>query len=425
MSSITSLAKRILRASFSLVLVFLLFTGVFIFLLFTGVFVSGPAAGSQENSQSRAEQFRRRSVEAENRGLAEPFKGITIDGKVIPGLFSVRPTGVSTGPVRVAAEAFLASLTAEQRARTAFPEGDPEWRKWMNQHFYVRQGIGFKEMTEAQRESAINLLRASLSAKGLQQSRDIMRLNQTLGELNNNNFEEYGELFYWITVMGAPSDSEPWGWQLDGHHLIINYFVLGDQVVMTPTFMGSEPVTANSGKYKGTMVLQDEQNKGLALINALDAGQRKKAIVEVSKTGNNNLSEAFKDNIVLNYAGIRGAEFTAGQKEQIFNLIGEYVRNLRDGHARVKMEEVRRHLNDTYFAWVGGTEPGSVFYYRIHSPVILIEFDHQSPIALRHLERGKPTREHIHTVVRTPNGNDYGKDLLRQHYERHPHPHRH
>jgi hypothetical protein len=99
---------------------------------------------------------------------------------------------------------------------------DPEWRKWMNQHFYVRQGVSFMEMTERQREAAFGLLRASLSAKGLKLSHDIMRLNYTLGELNNDNFEEYGEGRYWVTVMGAPSDNEQWGWQLDGHHLIIN-----------------------------------------------------------------------------------------------------------------------------------------------------------------------------------------------------------
>jgi len=33
----------------------------------------------------------------------------------------------------------------------------------------------------------------------------------------------------------------------------------------------------------------------------------------------------------------------------------------------------------------------------------------------------KPNRQHIHCVVRTPNGNDYGKDILRQHYQAHPH----
>ena len=295
----------------------------------------------------------------------------------------------------------------------------------MNQHFYVRQGVGFKEMSEAQREAAFGLLRASLSAKGLKQSRDIMRLNHTLGELNDDNFEEYGEWLYWITVMGEPSEKEPWGWQLDGHHLIINYFVLGDQVVMTPTFMGSEPVTAQSGKYKGTAVLQDEQNRGLALMGALDEARRRKAIIEVSKSGNRSVGEAFRDNVVLDYAGIRAAELTAGQKGQLLDLINEYVRNMRDGHARVKMDEVRRHLDETRFAWVGGTAPDSVFYYRVHSPVVLIEFDHQAPTAMRNLERGRPTREHIHTVVRTPNGNDYGKDLLRQHYRQHPHPHRH
>lgn len=381
-----------------------------------------PASVRRGTSDGRAEALRRRSNENEERGLAEPFRGVTTDGKVIPGLFPIRSTGVSTAPVRETAESFLAALTPEQREATMFPVEDPEWRKWMNQHFYVRQGVSFKEMTETQREAAFALLRASLSARGLKQSRDIMRLDHTLGELNNN-FEEYGEELYWITVMGVPSDTEPWGWQLDGHHLIINYFVLGDQVVMTPTFMGSEPVTAVSGKHKGVQVLQDEQNRGLAFVNALDQEQRKKAILKTFKTGNLNLAEAFKDNLVLDYAGISAVELTDKQKEQLLDLIETYVGNMRDGHAKVKMEEVRQSLDELWFAWIGDTTPGSVFYYRIHSPVVLIEFDHQAPAAMRSVERGEPTREHIHTVVRTPNGNDYGKDLLRQHYEQHPHRH--
>jgi hypothetical protein len=400
---------------------------IFCPLLIIGIVSYGVRSLSQQPQDGRADRFQRMSKDAENRGLAEPFKGVTTDGNIIPGLFSIRSTGVSTEPVRKAASGFLAALTEEQRARTMFQVDDPEWRKWMNQHFYIRQGVSFKEMAERQREAALGLLRASLSAKGLQLSRDIMRLNTTLGEMNNDNFEEYGEGLYWFTVMGTPSEKEPWGWQLDGHHLIINYFVLGDQVVMTPTFTGSEPVIARSGKYNGTAVLQDEQNKGLAMINALDEAQRKKAIIQVSKTGNNNVSEAFKDNIVLDYAGIRASEFSAKQKEQLFELIREYVRNMRDGHARVKMDEVRRHLDDTRFAWIGGIGQNDVFYYRIQSPVILIEFDHQLPVGLRRLasDPRKVDREHIHTVVRTPNGADYGKDLLRQHYKQHPHPHSH
>jgi hypothetical protein len=153
----------------------------------------------------RRDRFRAMSEQAEKKGLAEPFKGITTNGTVKPDLFAIKSTGVSTEPVRKAADAFLASLTGELRTRTKFALDDDEWRKWMNQHFYIRQGVSFKEMNANQREVATSLLRASLSATGLKLSQDIMKLNHTLGELNNNNFEEYGEWLYWITVMGEPS----------------------------------------------------------------------------------------------------------------------------------------------------------------------------------------------------------------------------
>jgi hypothetical protein len=222
--------------------------------------------------------------------------------------------------------------------------------------------------------------------------------------------------------MGAPSATEPWGWQLDGHHAIVNYFVLGDQVVMTPHFFGSEPVRAESGKYKDTVVMQDEQNRGLAFVNALDESRRKQAILSLAKESDNNLTEAWKDNVVLDYAGIRATGLSDAQRIQLLDLIALYVSNMDEGHAKVKMADVRAHLDRTYFAWIGTTDENSVFYYRIHSPVILIEFDHQRPVGIRHLiDPGRATRQHIHAVVRTPNGNDYGKDLLRQHYLQHPH----
>jgi hypothetical protein len=105
----------------------------------------------------------------------------------------------------------------------------------------------------------------------------------------------------------------------------------------------------------------------------------------------------------------------------LLELVGEYVGNMRDGHARVRMDEVRRHLDETRFGWIGGSDPNGVFYYRIQSPVILIEFDHQARVAPASARSNISTRDHIHTVVRTPNGNDYGKDLLRQHHARHRH----
>jgi hypothetical protein len=350
--------------------------------------------------------------------LAEPFKGVTTNGTVVAGLFPVRATGVSTGPVRDAATRFLSALTAEQRGRTSYAVDDSEWRKWNNVHRYARQGVSFKEMSETQRERAFDLMRAGLSAKGFEKSRNVMKLNGYLAELRQN-FDEYGEFLYHLTVMGAPSSAEPWGWQLDGHHLIVNYFVLGDQVVMTPAFMGSEPVTATTGQYAGTSVLQDEQNKGLAFMRSLPAAQQATATIQSAKTGNNALAQAFRDNLVLDYAGLRAAELSAAHQEALLGVIQEYVANMPDGHARVKMEEVRKHLPETRFAWIGGAGDDDAFYYRIHSPVILIEFDHQSPVALPGPR--VPGKAHIHTVVRTPNGNDYGKDLLRQHYEKHKH----
>ena len=385
---------------------------------FAGAVMFGPASAQRA---SELQQMRTAFSAKNDATLAEPYRGIT-SGTPERDLFPIRATGVSTEPVRLAAQAFLAALTPEQRAHTTYPADDLEWRKWANQDIYIRQGVSFLDMTEAQREKAFDLIRAGLSAKGFTQTRDIMRLNYTLGELNDNNFDRYGEWRYHLTVMGEPSATEPWGWQFDGHHAVINYFILRDQVVMTPLFAGSEPVIARTGKYAGTVVLQEEQKRGLAMLNALDDAQRKQAILSVGKTGNNNIGEAFKDNQVLDYAGIQATALNEAQRQQLVDLVGLFVSNMKEGHARVQMDEVRRHLDRTYFAWIGSPE-GKVFYYRVHSPVILIEFDHQVPVGLRHLSQtpNQPNPEHVHVVIRTPNGNDYGKDLLRQHYAQHPH----
>ncbi|MDX2222904.1 MAG: DUF3500 domain-containing protein [Rhodospirillaceae bacterium] len=358
-------------------------------------------------------------AEREQKALAEPFVGITTDGQPVPGLFPLAATGVSTAPVIDATRAWLDALTPAQRAAASFAVDDIEWRKWMNVHRYARQGVSFRDMDARQRELAFALLRAGLSARGFSTARDIMRLNARLGELATRP-EEYGEDLYWLTVMGEPSAEQPWGWQLDGHHLIVNYFVLKDQVVMTPTFMGSEPVSATAGPHEGVIVLQAEQDQGLAFVNALDPARRAKAILDPVKTSNNNLAEGFKDNVVVPHQGLGAMEMSAEERARFMALIMLYVGTIGGEHAQVKMREVMAHLDETRFAWIGGTDADAVFYYRIHSPVILIEFDHQSPANIpTPPDQRKPTRAHIHTVMRTPNGNDYGKDLLRQHYEAH------
>lgn len=387
-------------------------------------FLAPWALGQQEarSPSDTAEQFRRMSEDYEKEGLAAPFKGITTNGEVMPGLFEIKPTGVSTEPVRNAAISFIATLSPVQLARTIYPVDDIEWRKWMNQHFYARQGICFADMTDRQREAAYGLMRASLSTQGFELTRNIMRLNETLAELSGDH-DFLGEWLYYIQIYGKPSATDPWGWKLEGHHAIINYFVLGDQVVMTPLFIGSEPVKATSGKYAGIEILQKEQNDGLAMLKALPDAEQKKAVLNFSKTGNNNLTEAFRDNVVIDYAGLRTNELAGPARQRLRDLIHLYVSNMGDGHARVKMDEVDHNIENTWFTWIGGTQSDSAFYYRVQSPVILIEFDHQRPANLRKFaaDPNKPTQQHIHCVVRTPNGNDYGKDLLRQHYLAHPH----
>jgi hypothetical protein len=385
------------------------------------------AATQREMSAAvtRGEELARARIrfnENNEKPLAQPFRGITTNGQIEPGLFPIRATGVSTEPVRRAVVAFLASLSPEQQQRAKFPIDDIEWRKWANQDLYIRQGVGFLEMNDRQRDLAFKVLRAGLSTYGFNRTRDIMRLNQTLAELTGNNVERFGEWNYFMTVMGEPSKTQPWGWQFDGHHSAINYFALGDQVVMTPVFAGSEPVIARAGKYQGIIVLQEELKRGLALINALPEALQKVAILSDVKPRQMNMTEAFHDNVDIPYQGVRAADLPPRLRQQLVDLIALHVSPQSPGHARVRMEEVTRHLDRTTFAWMGQRTDGAVFYYRIQSPVILIEFDHQPPFALR--SPGGPTEaqyDHIHVVVRTPNGNDYGRDLLRQHYAQHPH----
>ena len=191
---------------------------------------------------------------------------------------------------------------------------------------------------------------------------------------------------------------------------------------MTPTFLGGEPVVAQSGKYEGNTILQDEQNLGLAFMDSLDAGQQQQATVQTEKTGNAPMAAANEDNMILDYVGVPGSALNSAQKAKLLALVAQYVGTMRDDQAAVRMDQVELHLDDTYFSWVGAVNSEAVFYYRVHSPVVLIEFDHQNPVGTTMINpAGTPTRDHIHTVIRTPNGNDYGKDLLRQHLETHPH----
>jgi hypothetical protein len=362
--------------------------------------------------------------------LEEAFVGITSDGVAEQGLFSIQKTGASTDPIRDAVSTFLSSLSPDQLASCTFPIDDDEWRRWHNIDFYEREGIALFEMAEAQRALAFNILETSLSAGGVQKAKNIMAMEEYLKEVtiamgNHSGMDVslLGADKFYFTFMGTPSETEPWGWQIDGHHLVVNYFILGDQVVVTPTFMGSELTHIEKGPNQGTRTFVEEGNLGLAFYRSLSEEQKQIATLLDSKQSGYSRTEGFRDNEMVPYRGLKAGELSKKQQAMLLELVEEYVGNIRDEHAALKMKEVKAFLDQTHFAWIGGSGKDDVFYYRIHSPVLLIEYDHHSPVFVVGDDgmNQAPVNWHVHTVVRTPNGNDYGKDLLKQHLEHHPH----
>ena len=359
----------------------------------------------------------RELVKAE-KSLAEPYRGISIGGPVRDGLASVEQTGVSTAQLVAVASALVESLSPSQQDAVTFPvDDDRHWRSWHNMHFcLLRHGLALSELSADQQSKAMDIVRTSMSTYGYTNAVDVMRLNGYAAELTGR-YGEYGSDYYWISLFGRPSSTDPWGWQLDGHHLSVNCFVLGDQIVMTPDFRGSEPVEATSGPLKGTRVFAREEAAGLDLMQSLDRGQRATATI-AEDPPRELVATAQIDNLSLGEDGLLFDALGRGQQEALVDLISLYTGRLRPGHAEVRLADVKRHLSETRFAWMGSSDDDSAFYYRVASPVILIEFDHLPGIIYDNRE---PTRRHVHTIVRTPNGNDYGRSLLLEHYRRHDH----
>ena len=360
----------------------------------------------------------------------EPFRGITTGGTAAPGLFARQPEGAPTRAMIEAVNALLALMSPEQRKASCFPAGSPQWRHWQNTELYVENyGLRLDEVSEPLCEGTMAVLRASMSRHGYELSRDVMKLNRFLGDLVGGP-AVMGEWSYIFCLFGMPSMSEPWGWQLFGHHLVLNCFVLGEQMVLTPAFWGAEPNYADHGPFKGIQIFKDEERAGLKLMRSFSAEQQKRAIVAHSMMGgdlpegrrhfadNLHLGGAFQDNRIVPYEGLKGSELSALQRRELMDLVDKYLLCLPDGPRRARIAEVERHLAETHFCWIGGFSEESPFYYRVQSPVTFIEFDHHAGVFLTNAE---PAKFHVHTIVRTPNGNDYGFDLLKQHYQHSPH----
>lgn len=350
-----------------------------------------------------------------------PFRGITVDGRVVPDLYRLEDTGLDPAPSVEAARALIAALPPAQQRRVMLPVDATAWRMWTNAYpGWEPDGVYLGDLGDRGREAVMDLVRASLSTKGFTDVQGTMRLNAALGQLTDQYHDTLTEWAYWVTLFGEPSVDSPWGWQLFGHHVCVSCFVLGRQMVLTPTFLGAE--------FESGQIFAEHRGVGLELMNALSRPQRSQAVLYPSMrpedlpwelagpVDGRHLGGAGQDNRVIPYAGLAADSMSPGQQELLVRLVGSFMSRMPGGPARAKLAEARRHLSSTYFAWIGQAEAGGPFYFRVHSPVVLAEYDNHPGVFL---DFDQPEPFHVHTVIRTPNGNDYGTDLLRQHYARH------
>ena len=365
--------------------------------------------------------------------FSEPFKGISTNGNIIDDLFELRSERAATERIVIATNHLLDLLTPSQTNSLRSDVFSNEWRNWQNTEIYREEsGLRLSEVSAPIRGTILKIIEISLSQKGYEKTRNVMRLNGFLGELVGGPLI-FGEFTYLFNLYGEPSLSEPWGWQIFGHHLCLNCLILRDQMTITPTFMGGEPCNADEGPFNGLSIFEDEERRGLELMQSFSHEQKSKALLASSMVGGDlpegrrvqhdglHLGGAYCDNRIIPLEGLQGSDLSNSQKQDLLDLIAEYIGTLSKGPFDAKMNDVERFFDETHFCWIGGQKENEAFYYRIQSPVTLIEFDHHAGVFLNNDE---PQDFHIHTLVRTPNGNDYGIDLIRQHYKNSPH-HKH
>jgi hypothetical protein len=203
----------------------------------------------------------------------------------------------------------------------------------------------------------------------------------------------FGEDQYYLAFVGTPSTTAAWMLQFGGHHLAINLTMAGADATMTPSLPAVQPATF-SIEGRTVRPLGDENDKSIALNNALDDKQKSQAILG-SRVADLVLGPG-QDGKTIQPEGIRASALTAPQQAMLWDLVNEWSGIMNDTFAGPRLTEIKSHLNDTYFAWSGPTTNGSAAYFRIQGPTLVIEYAPQGGSV-----------DHIHTIYRDPT-NDYG-----------------
>jgi hypothetical protein len=327
-----------------------------------------------------------------------------------PSAAPARTTTTTTAIVS-AANAFLATLNDDERGRATFDFAGPQRTGWSNlpTGIFARKGLRLGDLTARQREAALALVAAALSRSGYEKVTNIMNADEALknagggrtggrqGGPGRGGGIRFGLDEYYLALLGAPSATTPWLIQFGGHHLAINVTVVGTANVLTPSLPATQPAryVLNGQTIRP---LGGENDKGFALINALDAAQQKQAIL--SYDVKDLVLGPGADGKVIQPEGIVASAMNASQQALLLDVVHEWVGILNDEAASAKMAEIKGNLARTYFAWSGPTTNGSVAYYRIQGPTVVIEYAPQ-----------QGDLQHIHTIYRDPT-NDYGARLV-------------
>ena len=307
----------------------------------------------------------------------------------------------TTARIVASAKALLDTLDQSGRSKAQFSFDSPQKSNWSNlpTPMFHREGVRLGDLTPVQRTAAMTLLSVAFSADGYRKVIEIMRGDEMLksrGPSGGNVV--FGEDEYYLAFVGAPSISAPWTLQFGGHHLAINLTLGGSDATLAPSHTAAQPARYT---FEGriTRPLGDENDKGFALINALDSAQRGQAILGYQVP--DLVLGPGKDGRTIQPEGIRASALSAAQQTMLLDLVREWVGIMSDAFAEARMAEIRAKLPDTYFAWSGPTTIGSLAYFRIQGPTLVIEYAPQRSV------------DHIHTIYRDPT-NDYGAKFTRQ-----------
>jgi hypothetical protein len=334
--------------------------------------------------------------------------------------------GIDIDGVCAATQQVLSKCTPEQKQKVQYPIDAREWRSWSNPEFLLRPfGLRLEELEEELRSSILSVLKASFSPEGYEKALAAMKINHFLGEVCDVQ-KIMNQYSYNFLIFGHPSTQEAWGWSFYGHHLCLSVFFKGKHMVVSPTFTGAEPNLIDSGEWAGTEILHTEGDLGLRLMQSLP--QEKKDAAQIFKlmkdpgmlqSGNlkvdrwnqddqRHLCGAFRDNRLVPYEGIKVSAMQPDQQGLVLDIVEQFSLYLPQRARELRREQVKQFFEETYFSWIGGYTDEDPFYYRIQSPVIVCEFDHHSGVFLTNKE---PAKFHTHTILRTPNGGDYGNAL--------------